>query len=92
MRATKPTPTLTAAQIRAARALLGWTGPKLAEKTGLALQTIRRMEGPIGPGRSYAANVDAVCHAFGEAGVHFLGVDEERGFGLGVCFKLAPHD
>ena len=39
---------LTAAQLRAARALLDWTQPKLAEAAKLSVPTIRRMEGDRG--------------------------------------------
>lgn len=35
---------LTSAQIRAARALLDWTGPELAERSGVSFSTIKRME------------------------------------------------
>ena len=79
---------LTAAQIRAGRALVDWTGAKLAASAGLALQTIRRMESAIGPGRSSAENVDAVRRALEEAGVVFLDANEAQGIGPGVRIKL----
>jgi predicted transcriptional regulator len=78
---------LTADQIRAARALLDWSQPKLAEASGLSLPTIRRMEGPIGPGRSSAANVEAVRRALDEAGVIFLDAGETTTGGPGVRLK-----
>jgi len=79
---------LTAAQIRAARALLGWSQPALAQASGLSLPTIVRMEGQQGPGRSAAANVDAVQRALEEAGVIFLGAKELYQGGPGVRLKL----
>lgn len=79
---------ITASQIRAGRALVDWTGAKLAEAAGLALQTIRRMESQVGPGRSSAANVEAVRRALEEAGVIFLDTDEASGAGPGVRLKL----
>lgn len=79
---------LTAAQIRAARALLGWSQPALAKASGLSLPTIVRMEGQQGPGRSAAANVDAVQRALEEAGVIFLGPKELYQGGPGVRLKL----
>jgi len=79
---------LTAAQIRAARALLGWSQPALAQASGLSLPTIVRMEGQQGPGRSAAANVDAVQRALEEAGVIFLGPKEVYQGGAGVRLKL----
>jgi len=75
---------LIADQIRAARALLDWSQPKLAEASGLSLPTIRRMEGPIGPGRSSAANVDAVRKALEKEGVVFLAAGETTTGGPGV--------
>jgi predicted transcriptional regulator len=78
---------LTAAQIRAGRALVDWTGAKLAEASGLSLQTIRRMEGMVGPRRSSVENVDAVQRALEEAGVVFLPGDERAGDGPGVRLR-----
>lgn len=60
-----------AAQIRAARALIGWSQTKLAEAAGLSVPTIKRMEGAVGPGRSAADNVAAVVRALQLAGVEF---------------------
>ena len=73
---------LTAAQIRAARALLGWSQPTLAAAAALSLPTVVRMEGQQGPGRSSAANVDAVQRALQDAGVVFIPADEAGGPGV----------
>jgi transcriptional regulator with XRE-family HTH domain len=78
---------ITAAQIRAARALLGWSGAELAEAAGLSLQTIRRMESAIGPARSAAINVEAVQRALETAGVLFLPADDEAMLGPGLRSK-----
>jgi hypothetical protein len=78
---------LTAAQIRAARALLGWSQPTLASASGLSLPTIVRMEGAQGPGRSAAANVDAVRRALEGAGVVFIAGEDASGPGPGVRLK-----
>jgi len=78
---------VTAAQIRAARALLGWSGAELAKEAGVSLQTIRRMESDMGPGRSSAANVDAVQRALETAGVMFLDADGAGAGGPGVRLK-----
>lgn len=78
---------LTAEQIKAARALVDWSQPKLAEASGLSMPTIRRMEGPLGPGRSTAVNVDAVQRALEAAGVVFLEAGEVRQGGPGVRLK-----
>ena len=73
---------VTAAQLRAARALLGWSGVALANAAGVSLQTIRRMESELGPGRSSAANVEAVQRALESAGVAFLDNTSESGPGV----------
>lgn len=80
---------LSSAQIRAARALLGWSQPVLAKASGVSLPTIVRMEGPVGPGRSSAANVDAVRQALEDAGVIFLDGDGAGIVGPGV--RLRPN-
>jgi len=70
-------------QIRAARALVGWSQSDLAEASGLSLPTVKRME-TLGPGRSSAANVDAVEKALGAAGIAFI---PENGGGVGVRLR-----
>lgn len=73
---------LTAEQIRAARALLGWNQPQLAEASGLSMMSIRRMEGPSGPGQRSAANVEAVRQTLVDAGVIFIPENESGGPGV----------
>lgn len=75
---------LTAEQIKAARALIDWSQPQLAEASRLSMPTIRRMEGPLGPGRSTAVNVEAVKRALEGAGVVFLEAGEVKQGGPGV--------
>ncbi|MEI5680525.1 MULTISPECIES: helix-turn-helix domain-containing protein [unclassified Mesorhizobium] len=74
---------INASQMRAARALIDWSQGDLAEKTGLALATIKRME-KIGPGRSSADNVQAVKSALESGGVMFI---EQNGNGPGVRLR-----
>ena len=62
---------LSAAQMRAGRALLGWSQAELAEASTVSLPTIKRMES-VGPGRSAADTVHAVQSALEAAGVAFL--------------------
>jgi len=64
---------ITAAQMRAARALLGMDQRELAERTGLSLPTIQRMEASDGVIRG---NVDSLMKLIGglnEAGVELIG-------------------
>ena len=73
---------ISAQQIRAARALLEWTQPRLASAAGLSVPTIIRMEGPLGPSRSVVANVEAVRRALEDAGVIFLDAEYQAGRGV----------
>jgi len=72
---------LTAAQIKAARALLDWSQPQLAKAAGLSPQTIKRMEGPKGPGKSTAENVETVQRVLEAAGVAFIPAGGYQGNG-----------
>jgi transcriptional regulator with XRE-family HTH domain len=78
---------LTAAQLRAARALLDWTQPKLAEVAKLSVPTVRRMESARGPSASTVANVEAVRRALEAGGVVFLDPQETKDGGAGVRLK-----
>ena len=71
---------ITAAQMRAGRALLEWSQQQLADDAGVSLPTIKRMES-IGPGRSAADTVMAVQRALEAAGVQCI---PENGGGVGV--------
>lgn len=72
-----------AAQMRAARALLGWAQADLADRSGVSFPTIKRME-TVGTARSSAGNVDAVQRALEAGGVIFIA---ENGEGPGVRLK-----
>lgn len=74
---------ITAAQIKAARALVGLTQDDIAKATELSVQTIKRMES-VGTERSTAGNVDAVKKALQAAGVIFLEAGEATSGGPGV--------
>lgn len=69
-----------AAQMRAARALLGWSQGELAERSGVSLPTIKRMES-VGPGRSSGDTIAAVQKALEAGGVEFI---PANGGGAGV--------
>jgi len=78
---------LTAGQIRAARALLNWSGERLAQESGVGLATIRRVEPNDGPVRMIQGNVKAIRSALEAAGVVFIA---ENGGGPGVRLRKAP--
>ena len=65
------------AQLRAARGLIGWNQSRLAEATGLALSTVKRMETSDGILRGTAENVWRVQKGLQNAGVIFIDEDEE---------------
>ena len=70
---------ITGAQVRAAKALLGWSGNDLAEKAGIGLSTIRRIEGC--DGLLEAASIktlQAIQKALELGGVEFLGTSEDN--------------
>ena len=76
---------LTAAQMRAARGLLDWSQAKLAEVSGTAQSTVKRMES-AGPEKSSVENIDKVSGALEAAGVEFIA---ENGGGPGVRLRKA---
>jgi transcriptional regulator with XRE-family HTH domain len=72
-------------QIRAARALLGWSQTQLAEAAERSLPTIKRLESGDGEGPSVSDDVrEAVQRAMEKAGVEFIA---ENGGGAGVRMK-----
>ena len=75
-------PPLTAAQIRAARALLRWRAEDLAMRSALGLATIRRAEGTEGLTQLTVANDRAVRRALEDAGVEFLDASVKHGGGV----------
>jgi transcriptional regulator with XRE-family HTH domain len=79
---------ISAKQIRAARVFLEWEQRDLAEKSGLSLPTIQRME-KAGLERSSVANARKVQSALEAAGVAFI-ADGEGGPGL--CLRKPKAD
>jgi transcriptional regulator with XRE-family HTH domain len=75
---------ITSAQIRAARALLKWSGKDLAEKSGLGFSTLMRLESLEGVPGTHVKTIEAIKRAVEEAGVEFIGAPES---GAGVRFK-----
>ena len=64
---------ITAAQLRAARALLGLDQRELAERSGLSLPTIQRMEASDGTVRGTVDSLVKLIDALERAGVILLG-------------------
>ena len=66
-----------AEQMRAARGLIGWSQSRLAEASGLAVSTIKRMEGAGSTLKSSVENVLKVQQTLEAAGVIFIDEDDE---------------
>ena len=78
---------ITAAQLRAARALLGIDQQTLADRAGVSLPTIQRMEASQGNVRGVIDTLIKVVEALNAAGVELLG-DNARSDGGGRGVRL----
>lgn len=68
-------------QIKAARALLGWSQGDLAEKSGVSAPTVKRLEAADGEIGGRPETGEALVAALEKAGVEFI---SENGGGAGV--------
>jgi hypothetical protein len=75
---------VSAAQIRAARALLRWRADDLAKKSSVGVATIRRAELSDAGTSLTAVNDEAIRRTLEAGGVEFI---EENGGGPGVRLK-----
>jgi transcriptional regulator with XRE-family HTH domain len=71
-------------QMKAARALLGWSQDNLAAKSGVSKPTVSRLETADGDLGGYAGTRDKLVAALESAGVIFV---EENGEGPGVRLR-----
>ena len=74
---------ITIEQIRGARGLLGWSQSELANRAGLSLPTVKRLETGVGARVSDEAR-NRVQRALEIAGIMFI---SENGGGLGVRLR-----
>ena len=80
---------LTAGQLRAARALLGIDQKDLADKAGVSVQTIQRMEASEDIVRGVVDTLMKVIEALDRAGIEFIGDGmPSSGKGRGVRLKV----
>ncbi|EDP62298.1 transcriptional regulator, XRE family protein [alpha proteobacterium BAL199] len=83
---------ITAAQLRAARALLGVDQRTLAELSGVSVPTIQRMESSKGNVRGVVETLTKVIEALDRAGIELLGENAQgTGTGRGVRLKTPAH-
>ena len=79
---------ITSNQIRAARAMLGMDQKTLAERAGLSLPTIQRMEASDGQVRGVVDSLVKVVEALEAAGIELIGEGApSTGGGRGVRFR-----
>jgi transcriptional regulator with XRE-family HTH domain len=78
---------ITPAQIRAARALLGWTQAALAERCNLSGMAIKNIEREAADPK--LSTLNAIAAALGKGGVVFLGPGDVRSGGHGVRLSAA---
>lgn len=75
---------MTSEMVRAARMLLRWEQKDLAEASGVALSTIKRLETKPGPLGAHGPTIQALRLAMEKGGVSFI-----EGDTLGVQVKAA---
>lgn len=76
---------ITAAQMKAARALLGIDQKELARLSGVSLPTIQRMEASNGTVRAVVDSLEKVIMALNGAGIELIGPGgRSEGAGRGV--------
>jgi transcriptional regulator with XRE-family HTH domain len=78
---------LQVAQLRAARALLGWRQDEIAQAAKISVATIRRIESQEGPLTGYVSTLVKIQAAFELAGIQFIDDDELGGFGVRMAKK-----
>jgi transcriptional regulator with XRE-family HTH domain len=71
-------------QIKAARALLGWSQEELAGAANVSIPTIKRLEAGEGPLGGRSETGDKIRKALQAAGVEFI---DENGGGAGVRLR-----
>jgi transcriptional regulator with XRE-family HTH domain len=73
---------LYASQIRAARALLGWSQDRLADAADVGVATIRRIEPLDGLVTGNVSTQIRIQQAFERAGIRFIDADSSGGIGV----------
>ena len=82
---------ITSGQLRAARALLGIDQREMAQRCGLSLPTIQRMEASDGVVRGNVDSLMKLVDALTAGGIELIGEGaSSTGGGRGVRLKSAP--
>ena len=64
---------VSSSQIKAARAMLGWSAIELANRSGVGSASIKRYEVQLGIPIANTKNLMAIRNTFEEAGIEFTG-------------------
>ena len=75
------------AQIRAARALLGWRQQDLSKASGVGTATIQRIEKTNSTITGYVSTLERIQAAFEDAGVLFIDEDGTASIGVRLAKK-----
>ena len=75
---------ISSAQIRAARALIGWSREELSKNSGIGISALMRLESSEGVPGGNIRTFEAVQKAFEKQGIEFTGTPDS---GAGVRFK-----
>ena len=75
---------ISSAQIRAARALIGWSREELSKNSGIGISALMRLESSEGVPGGNIRTFEAVQKAFEKQGIEFIGTPDS---GAGVRFK-----
>lgn len=80
-------------QIRAARALLGWHQAELAQRAGIGLATIQRLErAPDGVLMAHVSTLMKLIRCFEGGGIMFLMPDHGGGVGVRKAHEVSPRN
>jgi transcriptional regulator with XRE-family HTH domain len=74
-------------QIRAARALLGWSQNQLARRAGVGIATLQRIEQNKGMVKGNFSTIIKIQKALEHAGIHFT-EDDAGGIGVRLQTKI----
>jgi transcriptional regulator with XRE-family HTH domain len=66
---------ISGAQVRAARALLGWTAKELAQRANVGVSTIQRIENAVGPPNAHGSNLASIQSTLEASGIEFTNGD-----------------
>ena len=69
---------ITSGQIKAARALVGWTARDLSAKAEIGFSTLIRLESAEGVPAGNIKTIDAVKKALEKAGIEFIGTPDSQ--------------